>query len=314
MRKSSLMFRIMLVSSIILMFGKISFAQDEETTAKSTNSNMEFFRGGVKIEKRGDDSTVVYISNNPWHGMSKGKHHFGCKSGKYNGHWAGIELGWNGFVNKDFNMNFPANEQYLDLKWARSMVVNLNPIEINLNLIKNHFGLTSGLGFSLNNYYFSNSTMILGDSSSLVGFNIVDKDGKAADMKVNKLMVSWLTVPIIFEYQTNSGMKANSFHISAGVIGGVRLCSYTKQSYYPRNMTYYLEDINKQIIGTFEVGKKEIRNHDDFHLNPFKLDATARIGWSCLNLWGTYSLTTMFKKNQGPELYPYTVGITLAGW
>ncbi|HSN50047.1 MAG TPA: hypothetical protein VLR52_02370 [Bacteroidales bacterium] len=309
MRKSNLMFRIMLVSSIILMFGKISFAQDEGSS-KNTNTNKEFFRGGIKVEKINDDSTVVYISNNPWHGKSKGKHHWPWNRAKYNGHWAGVELGWNGFVNKDFNMDFPSNEKYLDLKWARSMVVNLNPIELNLNLIKNHFGLTSGLGLTFNNYYFTNSTFLVGDSSSIVGYNVVDNDGKDADLRVNKLMVAWLTLPVMFEYQTNSGMRMNSFHIGVGVVGGVRICSYTKQSYYARNTTYYLEGIGK----SFEVGKKPLRNHDEYHLNPFKLDATARIGWSFLNFWGTYSLTTMFQKNEGPELYPYTVGITLAGW
>ena len=46
-------------------------------------------------------------------------------------------------------------------------------------------------------------------------------------------------------------------------------------------------------------------------MNPFKFDATVRIGWSFLNLFATYSVNTMFKKNEGPEIYPWTAGITL---
>lgn len=315
MKKFNLMIRIILVCSIALFFGKNSFAQDETTESKNTNDKTEFFRGGIKIEKHGDDTTIVYINNSPWNNMHGHRHHFPFMDrGKFNGHWAGVELGWNGYVNKDFNMDFPVSQNYLELKWARSMQVNLNPFEVNLNIAANHFGLTSGLGFTFNNYFFSNSTMISGDSTNLTGFNIVDKDGKMADMRTNKLFVGWLTVPVLFEYQTNPGMKSSSFHIGIGVVGGVRIGSYTKQSYYARNTTYYLQDINKRIIGTFEVGKRPIRDRNQFHLNPFKLDATARIGWSCLNFFGTYSLTKMFQKDRGPELYPYSIGITLAGW
>jgi hypothetical protein len=211
-------------------------------------------------------------------------------------------------------MTYPANQQYLNLNNARSLMVNINPFEFNFNLVRNHFGITSGLGFSLNNYYFTNSTMLVQDSMKLVAYNIVDRDGKPADMKVNKLFVSWLTVPVLFEYQTNSKMKMNSFHVSVGVIGGVRLCSYTKQEFYARNTDYYLEDDYGKTIGTFNSGEHPFKEKGQFHLNTFKAEATARIGWSILNLWTTYSLTTMYQKDQGPVLHPWTVGITLLGW
>ena len=48
-----------------------------------------------------------------------------------------------------------------------------------------------------------------------------------------------------------------------------------------------------------------------FYMNPFKLDAIAKIGWGVLNLYATYSLTPMFQKNKGPELYPFAIGISL---
>jgi len=56
------------------------------------------------------------------------------------------------------------------------------------------------------------------------------------------------------------------------------------------------------------------RTKDQYHLNPFKLDATMRIGWSFLNFYATYSITPMFQKDQGPQLYPWAAGITLLGW
>ena len=305
---------IILVTGIILLFNNPGFAQEEEKNSSTDKKWHSKEMNGMKIEKVGDDSVVVYINKKSWDHFPMHKMPFCCKKNKYNGHWAGIELGWNGWVNEDFNMTYPANQQYLNLNNARSLMVNLNPFEFNFNLVKNHFGITSGLGFSLNNYYFSNSTMLIADSMKLVAYNVVDQNGKPADMKVNKLFVSWLTVPILLEYQTNSKMRMNSFHVSAGIIGGVRLCSYTKQEYYARYTDYFLKDDNGKTVGTFNSGDDAFRDKGQYHLNTFKAEATARIGWSFLNLWTTYSLTPMYQKDQGPVLHPWTVGITLVGW
>jgi hypothetical protein len=109
-------------------------------------------------------------------------------------------------------------------------------------------------------------------------------------------------------------MRFNSFHFTFGVIGGVRVCSYIKQSFYSRNTTYYLQDDNGNNIGSVYVDTHPTQTHNQYHLNPFKLDATVRVGWSFLNFFANYTVTPMFQKNQGPELYPWAVGITLIGW
>ena len=307
---------IFLLSGLFFLLSTAGFTQEEEKSGDHDKDKKEHFNEmkGVKIENLGDDSLVVYINKKNWDDFPHDKWPFCKKKNKFNGHWAGVELGWNGWVNDDFDMTYPADQQYLNLNNARSLMVNLNPFEFNLNIAKNHFGLTSGLGFSLHNYYFSNSTLLIKDSMELVAYNIDDQNGKPADMKVNKLFISWLTVPILFEYQTNSKMRMNSFHFTLGVIGGVRLSSYTKQEYYARNTDYFLKDNAGKTVGTFNSGDKPFRTKGQYHLNTFKADLTARAGWSFLNLWATYSLTPMYQKDQGPVLYPWSVGITLVGW
>jgi hypothetical protein len=49
-------------------------------------------------------------------------------------------------------------------------------------------------------------------------------------------------------------------------------------------------------------------------METFKYDATAKIGWGVLNLNASYSLNTLFKKEKGPELYPFTVSLTLVNF
>jgi len=313
MKKLNLITRTLLAFSVFLLFASSSIAQGEGTAkSDSHKEHKEFMMKNMKIEHRGEDTTVIIIHHD--HDMNMGHCPMMCHKGKYNGHWAGVDFGWNGYVNPDFNMNFPPNQKYLDLNTSRSMTVNLNPVELNLNIAKNHFGLTSGLGLTFNNYYFSNSTLLVHDSSALVAYRLVDQNGNKADMKVNKLSVIWLTLPVMFEYQTNSSIKWNSFHLSLGVIGGLRICSYTKQQFYSRNTTYYLQDDNGKYVGSVDVDNKFTRTHNQYHLNPFKVDATVRIGWSFLNFFANYSVTPMFQNNQGPEVYPWAIGITLIGW
>ena len=233
---------------------------------------------------------------------------------KFNGHWAGVDLGINGYVTPDFDMNFNPGYPYMNMNTARSLGVNLNPFELNVNIFKNKIGFTTGLGFQISNYYFTGNYVLIKDSSALVAYKVLDELGNYADMKVNKMVVSYLNLPLFFEYQTNPYRRITSFHVSLGVIAGVRIGSYTKQVYSNEGGTYYLVDEQGKKVASFDLEHHTVHVRGAYHLNPFKVDASFRIGWSHLNLFGTYSLTQMFQKNQGPELYPFTVGITLLWW
>jgi len=301
-------FRTILLAIIFINMSFNGFTQDE-------HKKKEHSFHGMKVEKKGNDSVVIQISKHdfdhfPFHCCCP----FSCKTGKFNGHWAGVELGWNGYVNSDYNMNFPASQQYLNLNVARSLMVNLNLFELNLNLVKNHFGLTTGLGFQFSNYYFNQNYKLKDDTTFLTNYKVYDDKGNPVDLKVNKLTISWLNIPILLEYQTNSAMRSNSFHFTAGVIGGLRIGSYQKQEFDSWNTFYYLKDANGKSGGAFYASDKCIRSKSAYYLDNFKLDATARIGWSFLNFFATYSLTPMFQDTKGPVLYPWSVGITLLGW
>jgi hypothetical protein len=236
------------------------------------------------------------------------------KKNKYNGHWAGVELAVGGYVTPDFDMNFGPAYPYMNMNTARSLTVNLNPIELNVNIYRNKIGFTTGLGFQISNYYFTDNYVMIPDSSSLVAYKVQDAAGAPVSLKVNKLVASYLNLPLFFEFQTNRYRRLNSFHISVGAIAGVRIGSYTKQMYDDKDGSYFLVDNKGNKIATFDVDHHTVRDRGPYHLSPFKVDAAFRIGWSHLNLFGTYSLTQMFQKDQGPELYPFTVGITLLGW
>lgn len=232
---------------------------------------------------------------------------------KFNGHWAGFDIGFNGYADKDFSMNFPGEYEYLDLRMEKSVIVNINFFEQNVALAKNQkWGLLTGLGLSLPNYKFDRQTMLNNDSSMLIGYIAED-----ISLRKTKLSMMYLSIPLMFEFQTNRHCKKNSFHISAGMIANARLMSWTKVYYNEYNKEFTLTRYNTE-TGMYEPeftavspNESKIHNHDDWFLQPFKFDATVRIGWGIVNLWATYGVNTMFRDGKGPEVYPWTAGITL---
>lgn len=213
---------------------------------------------------------------------------------RFDGHWGGLDMGINGYVNSDMKFDMPDGYKFLDLRMEKSINVALNLWEQNFNLIRNQFGLTTGLGFEWNNYRFDNNVWIDRDVN---GIYQLENNTEGVSFYKSKLVVNYLTLPLMLEYQTNRFSKKNSFHIGGGILTGLRIGAHTKMVY---------DDGSKQ----------KDKDHDTkgYDINPFKFDLMARIGWGKVNLYANYALNTLFKENQGPELYPFAVGITLAGW
>ena len=244
-----------------------------------------------------------------------------CKRRKFNGHWGGFELGINGYVTPEFNTNWAAEYNYLDLRYEKSIVVNLNIYEQNIPLNKNKtIGLITGLGFSWNNYRFTGPTFLTPDSASLKGYYMRNIDGSNLSLRKTKLTAMYLTVPLIFEMQTNQPRKINRFHFALGVVANIRISTHTKIYFNEANKNYKLYDLSTdQVLPiTYTTPNSNdrniVKNHNSFSLQPVKFDATVRFGYGIINLFATYSLNTMFQSGRGPELYPVTAGITLVGW
>jgi len=286
-------------------------------TAEGSDSTVIQFIDNKIVISNTDENTEA-ISIGPYDiriKQNKAVKVWNKRKDKFDGHWGGIELGINGYNTSNFNMDFPKEYEYMDLNFPKSTAFYLNLLEFNLALAKNQkWGMLSGLGFEWHNYRFSNDVWLGTDDGTLQGYYIY-----GASVKKTKLMVCYMTVPLIFEFQTNNKSRINSFHVGAGVVGGLRIGTHTKAKFENKNSSYYLLNPNYAYpdVPDYDyvtVSNKKMKEFNDFYLNPLKLDATVRVGWSCINLFATYSLTGMFREKRGPELYPWTVGITLLGW
>jgi hypothetical protein len=273
--------------------------------------------GGMRVEVIEGDSVKVRVGSRSLIVDERGNvsiHR--TRKHRFNGHWAGVDLGFNGLLTPDFNMSYPKEYAYLDLRMEKSINVNVNFYEQNVAFNKaGTFGMVSGLGFTWNNYRFANNAFITPDSSVLKGFYMDN-----ISVRKSKITNLYLTLPLMFEVQTKAYRTRDKMHFAAGVVGGWRIRTHSKIYYEEANKEFILRDpvSGVEYAGLEKSPGKNSRNidknYDSFHMRPFKLDASVRAGWGVINLFANYSLTSLFINDRGPELYPFAVGITLTGW
>lgn len=288
---------------------KAEYKQYSDTTKVTVGSlNVEVVDGDTTKVTVGSRTLIVTDDGNvKWERNKKPK---------FNGHWGGVELGVNGFVTPDLNTNWAPEYDYLNLRYEKSIAVNLNLYEQNISLNKSkNIGLITGLGLSWNNYTFSGSTFLTPDSADLKGYYM-----EGVSVRKSKLTAMYLTVPLIFEIQTKQSKRSKRFHLSAGVLASLRLSTHTKIYFNEADKIYSLKDPKTNLLLDQEFrtpnsnSRNIVKNFNSFYLQPFKFDATVRAGYGIINLFATYSLNTLFQNDRGPELYAWTAGITIVGW
>lgn len=204
-------------------------------------------------------------------------------------HWAGLEIGLNNYLNSDFSLSLSEANRYMDLNTGKSWNVNLNFIEYDLNLIGERFGAGTGMGIEFNDYRFDSQLPIKKSNDEIV----VDSSYAGYSLNKAKLTTTYITVPVIFEYQAEVS-NDNKLFFSLGLIGGLKIGSHTKVVYEDGG------DKNKD------------KNRSDFFLSPFRYGYTARAGYGFLKVFANYYNTTLFEKNKGPQLHPFTIGFMLS--
>jgi hypothetical protein len=213
-------------------------------------------------------------------------------TGSFNPHWAGLEVGMNIFQNSDYSIyqgtEYEQFGEFFDLNPGKSLSWNLNFAEWAFKNERNTFGIVTGLGLSLNDYTFDLPVTVAKEDGygMIIPVNISQE---FSSVKKSKLHVNYLTAPLILEIKTPLRMSGSRLYIAAGAIGGLYLGSHTKYKYHNRN--------------------KE-KTKSTYHINQWKYDLTARIGFGDFCVFANYGMTSLFKENKGPEIHPLMIGIS----
>lgn len=205
--------------------------------------------------------------------------------------WFVFDLGFANFIdNTDYgkaqagsyfnNSNGAVNANSFSLINKKSSNVNIWFFMQKLNLSKHKLNLKYGLGLEMFNYRFEHSLSFRNQPTNYVINDTVS-------FSKNKLYAKYVTVPFMLNFTPYPQTK-KSFSISAGV-----------------SASYLLNARNKQISDA--RGKQKIDGN--FELEPFKLAAIAELGLGPIKLYGSYSLTHLFKSSTNLQQYPIAVGI-----
>ncbi len=210
---------------------------------------------------------------------------------EFSGHWAGIEVGVNGFARPDYSMYEPAGRNFFSNDLLMSNLLNLNILQYSKGLqsTRNTIGLVTGIGLSLQSYRLDNKTTIEKDEFGKVQPKTMFFDSN----QKSKLSVVYIEVPLMVEFQVPLKHIANRLYFSTGINVSRRLSSHTKVK--------YRSDDKKQ----------KLKTPGDYSLRDFKFGGTVRIGYRWANLFANYDFTPMFEDHRGPRLYPFSVGVRL---
>jgi hypothetical protein len=195
-------------------------------------------------------------------------------------------------VFSDVWQNIPSNVNAKSINVGASTTI-YKDMPINLS----NFSFAFGLGITSHNFHSDampslNST---GDTLSLT--NIPDSvNGSLITYSKNKFSLSYLDLPIEFRFRSKSpGNKKMKY--SLGFKIGYLI---------NRKIKYKGRDLNG------EDKDVKYKSHNIQFVENFRYGVTARIGWSWIAINAYYSLTPIFIKDKGPDMFPISAGISLS--
>ena len=197
---------------------------------------------------------------------------------------------------QDMWQKVPSNIKVRDINQGFSFFIMKNyPISTS------NFSFAWGLGFSSHNFYSDGVPALgrdgLGKPDGTTVFQTLGTYyNQIVDYKINKLNITYLEIPLELKFKTRASHN-RMLKFSLGVKVGYEISNHTK---------YKGNDVIEKTDDQVTIKKYDIKN-----INKWNYAVTARIGRGMFNLVGYYSLSKIFDKDMGPQMYPISVGISI---
>ena len=296
------LFSLILTALIFCLSGR---AQEKKTTLRNivsvedNNDKSVVSAGGIKLEVDNFSDTITKITFGSRRFEIIDDHNKSriqmvrVPREKFKGHWAGCDIGFNGYVNSDFLTAPTREDRFMDLNGSKSLTLSINILQYNIDLQrnKNNFGMVIGAGLTFYNYRTDRPYTFERDPNT--GKTIGVPVPNERYIEKNKITSSFINIPLLFELQVPSSHPFNRFYISCGPYCGFKIGGHTK--------LVYKENGNRV----------KDKDSDDINLTPFQYGAMVRVGYRFINLYATCNFSTLYVGNRGPELYPFTIGLSL---
>ncbi len=255
------------------------------------------FLGSIEKIYAQQTDTIIPIKEDPEKVLKKidireiTQHGFNFWQDDFTGHWAGVDFGFNSFLNKDYS-GYQTEFMNNDVFRSNSTYINLIQQSIGLQHNRNTVGLVTGLGLHLQSYRLDQSTTIIRANNDKIEPEMLYFDQN----QKSKLSIVSVLAPLLAEFQIPINHYENRLYLSSGLFASYRINSHTKIKY--------------RVDGKKE--KLKVPGH--YNLQDFKYGIMLRAGYRRINLFATYELVPLFKENKGPKLTPFTFGFTIVSF
>ena len=199
-----------------------------------------------------------------------------------------LQFGYDNWLNKTDSVHMKGISRSFNIYFMYDFPFKTNP----------HLSVGAGVGVSTSNIFFSNTNLdITGKNGTVLNFqNLKD----TTHFKKYKLMTTYLEAPVELRYVADPAHPKKSFKAAAGFKIGTMLSAGTKGK--------NLVSSNGQLVNSFVEKEKSKR-----YFNTTRLSVTGRVGYGSLSLFASYQLNAFIKSGFGPDVRPYSIGITVSG-
>ena len=244
----------------------------EEQPTDGESKEVEIYEG-VYLERVESDKRT-FLDALPFIPQKK-------KDNAYEPHNSGIFIGYSRMSN-DF-LSFD-NSAKADLNLSRSWEFGFNVISLCHNFKKNpHWGLNFGVNWGYRSFSFDGNRALL-KADGQTYFAEGDEENSYSSSRLRHF---FFRIPITLEWQQRLG-RSNKLFFNIGPEFEIR--------HGVKSFTH----IN---------GGKKQRMGKDMYVNPVGVNLLAQAGYGDFGLYLRYSTTSLFQKDKGPEISPYSFGI-----
>lgn len=161
-------------------------------------------------------------------------------------------------------------------------------------IAKSHFSFAAGLGIGTSNIYFDDQRVIMNTANTAITFQDMTTT-EAESYKRVKLSTAYLEAPFELRYFANKINRNRGFKAAIGMRVGMLVGAHTK---------------DKRSIGGVNIVEKVNTKR---YIQTWRFAPTVRLGYGNFSVYGSYNLSQLFNAGQGPEVFPYSVGICITG-
>lgn len=156
-----------------------------------------------------------------------------------------------------------------------------------------------GVGIASDNVFLNNTYVDLRSNGATLPFVKTDSTDH---YKKYKLTTVFLEAPIELRYYSNPSEPSKSWKFAVGAKVGTILKVFTKG-----------KDLQNKSGSSLYGNRYIVKESENKFFNGQRLSLTARFGYGIWSVYGGYQFTQLLKENAGPEIRPWSLGVTISG-